>query len=145
MRGLKKKRMKRDIQTHRQTHRRTSRLYDRIGPVGRFDENYFVHYLYLDQSVVRLGLILLQSLQVKILQSVCRRLSSMSVEHMFEIICFYVGSITTLFTCMINSCVVLSFMDTLLVFVTYWKYFPTFTTVLIRACFYSLCAFFFRV
>ena len=36
---------------------------------------------------------------------------------------------------MLNSCVVLSFMDTLLVFVTYWKYFPTFTTVVIRACF----------
>ena len=32
--------MKRDIQTHRQTHRRTSRLYDRIGPVGRFDAIY---------------------------------------------------------------------------------------------------------
>ncbi len=29
---------------------------------------------------------------------------------------------------MINSCVVLSFMDTLLVFVTYWKHFPTLTT-----------------
>ena len=39
MRGLEKKRMKRDIQTHRQTDRRTSRLLDRIGPVGRFDEN----------------------------------------------------------------------------------------------------------
>ena len=39
MRGLEKKRMKRDRQTHTQTHtQRTSRLYDRIGPVGRFDE-----------------------------------------------------------------------------------------------------------
>ena len=39
MRGLEKKRMKWDIQTDRQTDRRTSRLLDRIGPVGRFDEN----------------------------------------------------------------------------------------------------------
>ena len=36
MRGLKKNRMKRD---NIQIHRRTSQLYDRIGPVGRFDEN----------------------------------------------------------------------------------------------------------
>ena len=52
----------------------------------------------------------------------------MSVRHMFEITCFLVGSVTTFITCMINSCVVLSFMDTLLVFVTYWKHFPTLTT-----------------
>ena len=30
---------KRDTQTDTQTDRRTSRLLDRIGPVGRFDEN----------------------------------------------------------------------------------------------------------
>ena len=39
MTGLEKNRMKRDRQTDRQTDIRTSRLYDRIGPVGRFDEN----------------------------------------------------------------------------------------------------------
>ena len=39
-----------------------------------------------------------------------------------------------------NSCMVLSFMDTLLGFVTYWKYFPTFSTVVIRACFHKLYA-----
>ena len=32
---------------------------------------------------------------------------------------------------MINICVVFSFMNTLLVFVTHWKYFPTLTTVVI--------------
>ena len=49
---------------------------------------YFANYPYLNPCFVRLGLILLQSLQVRTLQSVCRRLRSMSVEDMFEIICF---------------------------------------------------------
>ena len=50
-----------------------------------------------------------------------------------------------LFTCMIKSNVVLFLMVTLLVFVTYWKYLPSLTTVVIKACFYNLCAFFFKV
>ena len=39
MRGLEKNRMKRDKYANTQTNTQTSRLYDRIGPVGRFDEN----------------------------------------------------------------------------------------------------------
>ena len=31
--------------TDTQTHIRTLRLYDRIGPVGRFDENYYVPFI----------------------------------------------------------------------------------------------------
>ena len=100
----------------------------------------FLLFLHLDPCFVRLGLILLQSLQVKTLQSVFRY--PRSVEHMFEVICCQIGSVTMLFTYMINSCVVLSFMLTLRVSVTYWKYFPTFTKVVIRACFYILCFFF---
>ena len=34
--------MKRDTQTDATIHGRTSRLLDRIGPVGRFDEKYFI-------------------------------------------------------------------------------------------------------
>ena len=49
---------------------------------------YFVHHLHLDPCFVGLGLLLLQSLQIRTLHSVCRRLRSMSVEHMFQMICF---------------------------------------------------------
>ena len=38
MRGLDKNRMGKG-QTHKHTDTRTSRLLERIGPVGRFDEN----------------------------------------------------------------------------------------------------------
>ena len=40
MRGLEKNYMKRDKYIYRQIDIRTSRLYDRIGPLGRFNENW---------------------------------------------------------------------------------------------------------
>ena len=40
MRGLEKNYMKRGQETDRYLYRLTLRLYDRIGPVGRFDENH---------------------------------------------------------------------------------------------------------
>ena len=43
-----------------------------------------------------------------------------------------------------QSNVVLFFVDTLLVCVTYWKYLLTLTTVVIKTCFYNLWAFFLK-
>ena len=81
---------------------------------------HILYYLQLDPCFVWLGCILLQSLQVRTFQSVGQRLRSMSIEHMLEIICCLVGSVTTLFTFLITSCVVLFCMETLCVFVNFF-------------------------